>query len=226
MAAFVQLLINRGRHDDRPLIPAEAVERMLTPRTSLAARNGLAFGYALGIYQSFRRGVRFYGHGGDGDGYLAHFAYDPASGLGYFVVINAFRSDALRAIRREIENAIVEQGVRSPAPAVAPISVPVEALERLTGRYELAAWRFPWTSEAERTAQAIEIRRDDNRLVTVSADGSRSALIPVTGQRFRREHEPDATSAFVEDEGMLYFQEDESYVRVSPLPSSASPANR
>jgi len=215
MAAFVQLLMNHGRHDNRQLIPAEAVARMLTPRTSLAARNGLTFGYGLGIYQSFRRGVRFYGHGGDGDGYLAHFAYDPSSGLGYFVVINVFRGDALRAIRREIESAIVEQGVRTPSPAVTPASLPLEALELLAGRYELAAWRFPWTTEAERTAQAIEIRRDGNRLVTVSADGSRTALIPVTGHRFRRENEPDATSAFVYDEGMLYFQEDESYVRVS-----------
>jgi CubicO group peptidase (beta-lactamase class C family) len=216
MAAFVQLLMNRGRHDDHQLIPAEAIDRMLTPRTSLAARNGLTFGYGLGIYQSFRRGVRFYGHGGDGDGYLAHFAYDPASGLGYFVVINAFRGDALRAMRREIESAIVEQGVRSPGSTIAPALLPVESLEMFVGRYELAAWRFPWTSEAERTAQAIEIERDGNRLVTVSADGSRTALIPVTGHWFRREHEPDATSAFVyDDEGALYFQEDESYVRIA-----------
>jgi len=218
MAAFVQLLINHGRHGNRQLVPAEALERMLVPRTSLAARNGLRFGYGLGIYQSFRRGVRFYGHGGDGDGYLAHFAYDPASGLGYFVAINAFRGDALRAIRREIENAIAEQGVRGPAPAIATASLPAEVLERLVGHYELAAWRFPWTSAAERAAQAIEIRRDGDRLVTVSTDGTRTPLIPVTAHQFRRESEPDATSAFVQDAGMLYFQEDESYVRVSPVP--------
>jgi len=214
MAAFVRLLINEGRHDGRQLIAQTAMARLRTPSTSLAAREGLRFGYALGIYQWYRDGVRFFGHGGDGDGYLAHFAYEPQSGLGYFVAINAFRPAALRAIRRPIERALAAQARRAPA-APTPVLTAAE-LDACTGRYELAAWRFPWMREEERAAQAIEIVREGDRLFTVSHTGERNALIPVSAQHFRREDEPDATSAFVTDEGRLYFQEDESYVRVSP----------
>lgn len=214
MAAFVRLLIDEGRHGGRQLIPPEAMARLHTPSTSLAAREGLRFGYALGIYQWYRDGTRFFGHGGDGDGYLAHFAYEPRSGLGYFVAINAFRPAALRAIRHPIERAIAARAGRAP---VAPTPVPTAGeLDAYTGRYELAAWRFVWTSEGERAEQAIEIVREGDRLVTVSATGERTALIPVNARHFRREDEPDATSAFVIDDGRLYFQEDESYVRVSP----------
>jgi len=214
MAAFVRMLLNDGRHGERQVVPSALLERMRTPRTALAAREGLRSGYGLGIYQWFRNGVRFFGHGGDGDGYLAHFAYEPVSGLGYFVVINAFRGDALRAMRREIELAISRQAPEAAAPGAAALT-PAK-LDTLTGRYELAAWRFPWTSEAERAAQTIEIVREGERLVTVSAQGQRSPLVPVSERLFRREDEPVATSAFVIDEGRLYFEEDESYVRTSP----------
>ncbi len=216
MAAFVRLLLNDGRHGERQLIPADAIERMRTPRTAMAARDGLRFGYGLGIYQWFRRGTRFFGHGGDGDGYLAHFGYDPRSGLGYFVVINAFRASALRAMRREIENAIAERRDDAGTAPTAAGGECLEPLDRYVGHYALAAWRFPWMSAEERDAQAIDVIRVGADLATVASDGTRSRLVPVCAQRFRREFEPEATSAFVEDAGALYFQEDESYVRVRP----------
>jgi CubicO group peptidase (beta-lactamase class C family) len=210
MAAFVQLLLNRGRHGDEQLLAAEAIARMETPRTSLAARSGLAFGYGLGINQSYRRGALLFGHGGDGDGYLAQFGYSREAGLGYFVVINAFKHDALRAMRAEIERFIVRTLPRAqPAPA-APL--PVETLRRYVGEYEPAAWRFPWTVPEQAAQSRLRVVLVEGGLYTQTVGGERAALIPVTERHFRREDEPDATCAFVEDEdGELYFQEDESY---------------
>jgi CubicO group peptidase (beta-lactamase class C family) len=210
MGAFVQMLLNRGRHGERQVLPAQLIARMETPRTSLAARSGLTFGYGLGVNQTFRRGVLFYGHGGDGDGYLAHFGYNRESGLGYFVVINAFKHDALRAMRAEIERAIVGTlPASSPPPAA---RVPVDTLTRYVGDYELAAWRFPWTTPEQARDAGLRVVLIDGVLHTQTPDGARAALIPVTARHFRREDEPAATCAFVEDEdGELYFEEDESY---------------
>jgi CubicO group peptidase (beta-lactamase class C family) len=210
MGALVQLLLNRGRHGGRQVLSAEALERMETPRTSLAARNGLTFGYGLGVNQSYWRGVLFYGHAGDGDGYLARFGYNRESGLGYFVVINAFDHDALRALRAEVEGAIVRTlPPRDPAPAA---QVPADTLKRYVGDYELAAWRMPWTTPEQAHTDGLRVLMIDSVLYTQAADGTRAALIPVTERHFRREGEPAATSAFVEDEdGELYLEEDESY---------------
>src|SRR5512147_1708556 len=59
MASFVRLLLNDGSMDDRRLVNPESIARMEVPVTSLAARNGLLYGYGLGSNQKFRRGVLF-----------------------------------------------------------------------------------------------------------------------------------------------------------------------
>jgi hypothetical protein len=63
-------------------------------------------------------------------------------------------------------------------------------------------------------SQALTVELRNGRLFTVTASGRRSALIAVNARHFRREHEPGATSAFVEDDaGNLYFQEDENWMK-------------
>jgi hypothetical protein len=65
----------------------------------------------------------------------------------------------------------------------------------------------------------------ENGVLHTWVDGAgRSALIAVSANLFRRSNEPDATSAFVRGEdGRLYFQEDENYVKEAPAPDAGSP---
>lgn len=212
MAGFLRLLLNRGRAGEQRLLREESIARLETPVTSLAARSGLTFGYGLGVYAHYRHGLLFHGHGGDGDGYHSYFGYNRDTGLGYFVVINVDRRGALRRMAALIENWIAT-GVPLRNGLTAEIAE--DALLRYTGRYELAAWRYPWKTREEIASEALTVELRGGRLFTVTASGRRSALIPVNARHFRREHEPGATSAFVEDDdGRLYFQEDESWVRV------------
>jgi CubicO group peptidase (beta-lactamase class C family) len=223
LAALVRMLLNRGTLDGVQVLSVASVERLETPATSAAAREGLRFGYGLGNYAHTRNGFVFRGHGGDADGYLSHYAYCEELGLGYLLTINAAIPRALRAMRREVEGMLTRARAAGPPPA--PMFIERRALERLTGRYELAAWRFPWQTAEELEREAINIRLDRGGfLVTENAGGERQALIPVTGTQFRRGREHVATSAFVEDEGRLYFQEDESWVKTGELESE--PANR
>jgi CubicO group peptidase (beta-lactamase class C family) len=223
MGAFVQLLLNEGVHGSQRLLGAASIRRMETPRTSLAARNGLSFGYGLGVYQAYRDGVLFYTHGGDGDGYLSRFGYNREAGLGYFVSINAFRGRALRAMQTEIERYIARQ-VR-PLPVPHEPELDAEVLRGYAGRYRLAAWRFPETSASDIASQSMTVRITAGRLYTQIEDGRPIPLIAVSPGLFRRPDEPGATCAFVHGEdGQLYFQEDENYVRTdSPLPATTAP---
>lgn len=212
MAGFVRLLLNRGRAGEQRLLREESIARLETPATSLAARNGLTFGYGLGVYAHYRRGLMFYGHGGDGDGYHSYFGYNRDTGLGYFVVINVDRRGALRRMAALVENWIA---TGAPPSNGLTANVAEATLLRYTGRYELAAWRYPWKTRDEMASEALTVELRGGRLFTVTASGRRSVLIPVNTRHFRREHEPGATSAFVEDsDGRLYFQEDENWVRV------------
>jgi CubicO group peptidase (beta-lactamase class C family) len=203
MSAFIQLLINRGRYQNTTLLPPEAIQRMEDPQTTLAARDGLRYGYGLGNFHYVYDGHVLHGHGGDADGYLAHFAYSNETKRGFLLVINAFKKDALRAMREPVEDFIVAGGQQSEPPESAVSS---ESLRRLTGVYVPATQRFEWLPEANK---CILISFNGKRLYTRLGDHSPRALIAVTDTHFRRSGQPVATAAFVHDEeGQLYLQGD------------------
>jgi CubicO group peptidase (beta-lactamase class C family) len=219
MASFVRFLLNDGQVDDEPLVRPESIARMEVPLTSLAARSGLLYGYGLGNNQKFRKGVLFNGHGGDGDGYLSQLGYNGDTGMGYFVVINAFRHRALSEIRREIESWIIRD-LDVPSPP-APAKVSDETLQRYVGNYDLAVWRFPWTTREEVKKMAMRVTLEKGVLYT-QVGNDKQELVPVTQQHFRRRGEPTATCAFVEDvDGALYFQEDDSWRKQGTGPTES-----
>jgi CubicO group peptidase (beta-lactamase class C family) len=210
MASFVRLLLNDGYIDDRRLLHPQSISRMEVPLTSLAARNGLLYGYGLGNNQKLRKGALFNGHGGDGDGYLSQLGYNRDTGMGYFITINAFRHRALSEMRREIETWIIRDVGVPPPPPAAKLSE--EMLQRYVGDYDLAAWRFPWTTRQKVLKQAMHVTLENGVLYSRIGAHDKQELVPVSQQQFRRRGEPTATCAFVEDvDGTLYFQEDESW---------------
>ncbi len=214
MAGFVQLLLNDGRVNGRRLLSPAAIRRMETPRTSLAAHSGLAYGYGLGNYQYVHEGFLFHGHGGDADGYLAHYAYNRDSARGYFVVINAFNGEALAEMRDLIEDYIVRD-LRPRAPA--PGELDEAVLARLTGLYGPVTRRFPWTPPETLAHDRLEVILDRGTLFTRNASGAKRPLLPVNAWHFRRPGEPVATIAFIENGGELYLQGDfGNYRRLGP----------
>jgi CubicO group peptidase (beta-lactamase class C family) len=219
MASFVRFLLNEGQVTEQSLVRPESIARMEVPLTSLAARSGLLYGYGLGNNQKFRKGVLFNGHGGDGDGYLSQLGYNGDTGMGYFVVINAFRHRALSEIRREIESWIIRD-LDVPSPP-APAKVSDETLQRYVGHYDLAAWRFPWTTREEVKKMAMRVTLEKGVLYT-QVGNDKQELVPVTVQQFRRRGEPTATCAFVEDvDGTLYFEEDDSWRKQGTGPAES-----
>jgi CubicO group peptidase (beta-lactamase class C family) len=219
MASFVRFLLNEGQVTEQSLVRPESIARMEVPLTSLAARSGLLYGYGLGNNQKFRKGVLFNGHGGDGDGYLSQLGYNGDTGMGYFVVINAFRHRALSEIRREIESWIIRD-LDVPSPP-APAKVSDETLQRYVGHYDLAAWRFPWTTREAVRKMAMRVTLEKGVLYT-QVGNDKQELVPVTQQHFRRRGEPTATCAFVEDvDGTLYFQEDDSWRKQGTGPTES-----
>lgn len=204
MLPFLQLFLNRGRHDGRVFLKSELMERMQTPATTLAARSGLKYGYGAGLYAYVRDGYVFYGHGGDADGYLSRFGFQPRAGLAYFAGINVFRDQDLERVRRLVERFILE-GL--PAPDYAYASVPAARISDYGGRYRSVTWRFP-NAPAPASEKSLEILLDDDHLTLKDSDGRVRQLIAVNERHFRFAGEPVATLAFVSEGGALYLQGD------------------
>ncbi len=227
MAKFVTMLLNQGalptasgtvdpqteatgRAQPRLLKPS-SVERLEQPRTTAAARAGLRYGYGLGNYAWSREGFVFHGHGGDGDGYLAHYGYNRNIGKGYFVVINVFRHAPLRELRALLEQHLIDG--QSPPPAVAAARMPTATLKALAGTYREATQRFSGAKP-----DTLQITAKNGRLYTRYPGRKARALIPVDQHRFRRAEEPVASAAFSRDaDGNTILQGDMgNYVRVTP----------
>ena len=201
MAPFLKVLLNEGRLDGKQWLDSATVHRMEAPATTLAARAGLEYGYGLGIYTWYRNGWLFHGHGGDGDGYLAHLGYNRDFDMGYFLVITAFRHRALRHMRALIEQHIAcsENPYRPPRARLSD-----ERRSELAGVYEQVTWRF-----GSGTNKQLKVIKEDERLYTIDSTGKPRELVPVTDTLFRRPNQPAATIAVMPDStGALVLQGD------------------
>lgn len=89
MSRLLQLMINRGKTDSASLITEQSLKRMETPSTTLGAREGLRYGYGLGLYTVNYKGFTYYKHGGGVGNSACDFSYLPDYGVGYCIMINS-----------------------------------------------------------------------------------------------------------------------------------------
>jgi len=214
MGALLELFLRRGKIGNVRLLDAESIARMERPATTLAARNGLAYGYGPGLDQSLHKGFIWFGHGGDGDGYLSRFGYNRAADAGYFLTINTFKQDALNEMRDRVQEHLTQD---LSARQATPASIEADTLRPLTGTYVAVTRRFDWQTLADLDADRLKITIEDGALYTRTANGRR-LLIPVDAHHFRRESQPLATIAIMEQDGDLYLQGDfGNYRRVGEM---------
>jgi CubicO group peptidase (beta-lactamase class C family) len=194
LAALLQLLLNRGMIEGRRLVSEASIERLATPRTPLAAHQGLRFGFGAGNVPSIYRGFLFHGQSSDTGAHLSDYAYSHQLQLGYVVIINAPRPAALERLRRRIQDYMIADH-RPHRPPVADVDP--QQLARFGGQYQALTWRFaaPLAAQAGPPLQVLLI---DGQIHIRRAGGQRQALLPVTGQLFRYAEQPLATIAFVE----------------------------
>ncbi|MCJ8275103.1 MAG: beta-lactamase family protein [Psychrosphaera sp.] len=98
MAKLLQLYLTLHTGTASDGFDKKQIQRQEPPKTTLAAKQGLNYGYGLGLYQWYSHRQIFYGHGGDADGYLARFGYQKTARLGYFLVINSFNNRAKNSV--------------------------------------------------------------------------------------------------------------------------------
>ncbi len=204
MASFVRMLVNRGQYSDRRVLSTASISRMEQPRTTLAARSGLSYGYGLGSYAYMIRGIRFQGHGGDGDGFLSRFGYISDAGVGYFLVINSANGGALNRMKRRIER-YLSRGLDVPE-SIKAKKISPELLQSYAGIYKPQTVRFRLSHHMVNLRSSLRIAIDGDALLAIDGRGENDRLIPVSDQHFRRDFEPLATTAFIEDAGVVYLQ--------------------
>ena len=205
MVSFLQMLLGKGMHNDQQFLTNQEITRIETPKTTLAAKSGLTYGYGLGNYQWQTNGYTFHGHGGDADGYLSRFGYNRETGLAYFVMINAFQHTALKQIRQLIENDITKDLPKPDFPLKLKLSD--EILASYVGKYTKVTSRFKQRSQPNSVVD-FEVINQDGILNIGYKKNRTQEIYPVNTTHFRYEDESVATMAFIEHDGKMYFQGD------------------
>lgn len=198
MARLPQFLLRRGELNGTRLLAPETVDRMEIPHSSLGARAGLGYGYGLGIDQEIDGQRVWFGHDGDGDGYLSHFGYQKDLGVGYFVTLNAFKREALSDLKRAVRAYLVE-GV---APGVRPaLAAGLSPPDRIVGDYEPLTRRFDSGGRSR-----LSVVKREGRFFLVYPSGRQVPILAVSDSLFRHPDDPVATMAFVSVDGRLVLQ--------------------
>lgn len=181
MAAYVQFYLNRGSVNGTQVVPASEVDRMESPSSTWAAREGLKAGYGLSNYWSFNDGFVFHGHNGGVEGGLTEMAYLPDFGVGYFYSINSGNGDAFSKIGKAIR-AYVTLHLQKPAvPAAA--ALPADAAE-YAGFYQPDSPRQEIIRFLDRLAGLSRLHFDNGKMLLSGLNGT-STFIPVSGHLFR-----------------------------------------
>jgi len=182
MAAYVQFYLNRGLVNGNQVVPSAFIDRMESPASTWAAREGLKAGYGLHNYWSFHEGFVYHGHNGGVEGGLTEMAYMADYGVGYFFSINAGNGDAFDKVGKAIR-AYLTHNLQKPALA-AETALPSDAAD-YAGWYEPNSPRVEMLHFLERLLSLSLVRFKDGKLFISNLGSRDDSFAPVGGRQFR-----------------------------------------
>ncbi|HET9409021.1 MAG TPA: serine hydrolase domain-containing protein [Candidatus Sulfotelmatobacter sp.] len=190
MAAYVQFYLNRGAVNGKQVVTSADIDRMESPTSTWAAKDGMKAGYGLSNYWSVEEGFVYHGHDGGVEGGLTDMSYMPDYGVGYFFSINSGNGTAYENIGKAIR-AYLTKGLEKPALPVA--SLPADATD-YAGWYEPNSPRVELTHFLGRLLGLSWIQFRDGKLFMTRLGARDDEYLPVTGGQFRHVPKKDPPS--------------------------------
>jgi len=184
MAAYLQFYLNRGEANGKQVVPSADIDRMESPKSTWAAKEGLKVGYGLSNFWSVEDGFVYHGHDGGIDGGLTDMSYMPDYGVGYFFSINSESGDAFEKVGKAVRAYITHSLQKPVVPPVAPL--PVNAAD-YAGWYEPDSPRTEVSHFLGRLVRLSRVRFEDGKMISFALGSWHQVYIPVEGAQFRFE---------------------------------------
>lgn len=182
MAAYIQFYLNRGAVNGKQVVPAADIDRMESPTSTWAAKDGRKLGYGLCNFWNVQDGFVYHGHAGSVGNGQTWINYMPDYGVGYFFSINSGNGGAFFEADKAIRDYVTRKLEKPALPAVASLSP--HAAE-YSGWYESDSPQFEFLHFLDRLALLSWIRFKDNKLLIANLGGWNEAFLPVTDTQFR-----------------------------------------
>ena len=184
MAAYLMFYLNRGTANGLQVVPSPDIDRMESPKSSWAAKEGLKAGYGLNNFWNVEDGFVYHGHDGGVDGGLTDMSYMPDYGVGYFFSINSENGDAFEKIGKAVRAYITHSLQRPVVPPVAQL--PVNATD-YAGWYEPDSPRTELTHFLGRLVRLSRVQFEDGKLIFSALGSWHQIFVPVEEAQFRFE---------------------------------------
>ena len=184
MAAYLEFDLNRGAANGKQVVPSTDIDRMESPKSSWAAKEGLIAGYGLSNFWSVEDGFVYHGHDGGVDGGLTDMSYMPDYGVGYFFSINSESGDAFEKVGKAVRAYITHSLQKPVVPPVAQL--PVNAAD-YAGWYEPDSPRTEPSHFIGRLVRLSRVRFEDGKMISSALGSWHQVHIPVEGAQFRFE---------------------------------------
>jgi CubicO group peptidase (beta-lactamase class C family) len=184
MAAYLEFYLNRGAANGKQAVPSPDIDRMESPKSTWAAKEGLKAGYGLSNFWSVEDGFVYHGHDGGVDGGLTDMSYMPDYGVGYFFSINSESGDAFEKVGKAVRAYITHSLQKPVVPPVAQL--PVNAAD-YAGWYEPDSPRTELSHFLGRLVRLSRVRFEDGKMIFSALGSWHQVHIPVEGAQFRFE---------------------------------------
>jgi len=182
MAAYVQFYLNRGTVNGAVVVPPVNIDRMESPASTWAAKEGMKYGYGLSNYWNVEDGFVYHGHNGGVEGGLTEMAYLPENNVGYFFSVNAGNGDAFGKIGKAIRGYITGKLQKPAVPPAAPLP---QNIADYAGWYVPDSPRIQQTQFIERLAGLSLFRFRDGKLLMTNLGGWNDTFLSTAGEQFR-----------------------------------------
>ncbi len=198
LGSFVQMLLNWGEIAEQLVIDPEYLSNMERPRSSLASKAGLIYGYGAGIASHSLAGFPVLGHGGGIDGFASTYGYSAARDAGWVVLVNATYAPAAVDRLSELAVRYLKRDVEAPAKPEHVAAAGV--LARHAGYYHPDGTRNELLGALTWMTGGASLVPDGNALVMRPVFGLSERYIPVSDTLFRRELDVTPSRVFTTDE--------------------------
>ncbi|KYP14110.1 MAG: hypothetical protein A1D16_00125 [Flavihumibacter sp. CACIAM 22H1] len=199
MALLIRFILNKGSLHGKELVRKDLVEAMGKQRTTIAAKNGLPNGYALGIASRDRHGVTGIAHSGNIIGYKAMLYIFPEAGKVFFVSYNMDSETANYEVFSERFIDLLAIPTVSPAALVKEQAQAPFSPEKWQGYYVPSITKIQPLQLLDRIGSFTRVKATKNGLLLMPAQKNRIVLFGQANGLFKEAGKIDYAYCFYEN---------------------------
>ncbi|WP_282043468.1 serine hydrolase domain-containing protein [Winogradskyella flava] len=175
MALFLKFMLSRNT----TLFSKKQFDRIEIPKTSVAAKNGLKFGYGLGNYSIWKNGYLFHGHNGQIDGFTSRYLYSRDADLGIAISMNRNGND--RELVDKILNHLLASEKKPKSYKRVTRVIPESLKEKFAGFYEFKSSKSKLLSFTDRMLAGLTLDFRKDKIITRTLLGKPKDTLHYTG---------------------------------------------